>query len=143
MSQVTHLTKIEALIEERLKANQWTTESLAQWARYVIDGELESGHANDGVTVKIQSINEDLKQAFTAVAEIIKPEDIQVHLDKVVLGDIDWLAHLDIAFAMAHANPSSVTKEQTEQIRTMAEQKEKYPALLKLRAQAFADILTF
>lgn len=107
---------VDQAIEARMRANRWSSESLTQYFCYHIDGALESGFADDGISNKIAAANRQLKVAFAGAAYDVTSDDIQSHLDKVLSKDKDWAAHFDIALTMAQANPAVVSERQMRQV---------------------------
>ncbi len=134
---------IQDVIERRMKANCWTPKAMTQYFRYHIDGEGE----DDATTGVIESANLALSNAFSKVSDAISGEDISKQLDLVLSKDRDWLAHLDIALAMATANPRALEENHIEIIRGMlADNKErnnrdKQDTVLSTHATRFLNTL--
>lgn len=117
MSIVFQVPEIENLVQQRLQLNQWDTTSLAQFIRYHVDGEFD----DDGITEKTAELNLNLCDAFQRYSNYITQEDIHQELSKVFAHERDWLAHLDIALAMAKAQPSALTFNDIYNLREMAQ----------------------
>lgn len=143
MSVTKFSDDIQEVIEQRMKANCWTLKAMTQYFRYHIDGEGE----DDATTGIIESANLALRNAFSRVSDTISSNDISDQLKVVLSKDRDWLAHLDIALAMATANPKAVNEDHLVIIRGMltdikeSNQREKHDGVLSPHAARFLNTI--
>jgi hypothetical protein len=116
MSITKKTPEIDNLIQQRIQANTWSLEGLARFIQHHLDGEFD----DDGITQQTANINHKLSEAFARHASDITQDDMNEQLSKVFSDNRDWLPHLDIAMAMAKAQPSALTLDNIYRLREMS-----------------------
>jgi hypothetical protein len=103
---------ISRAIDARYHVNTWTADSLAD----VVN------HGYNAESLKtIEDANAALVAACLNGKDDIERADIQPCINNVTGNHVDWLAYLDIAFALAHANPQAMAQVDLSELKKLAE----------------------